>query len=205
MKQELAPNRRRKCSILAVVVPPIAPNCSDGDVRLVRKRGKEAVACKVVAFGGVCLEVMREINITRRVRHPNIVHIHEVMATKRSIFVVMEFGGGGSLDSYLVGGNGGLHDAPTRRMFQHLVSAVHHCHSLGSTTVISIPTTSLSMPPATPSRSPISASPRRHQHIIIVVVVVFSAQNYLWDTKVNRAKGLPSPWMRRHHGPHLGV
>ncbi|KAF8647621.1 hypothetical protein HU200_065256 [Digitaria exilis] len=221
MKQELAPNRRRKSSILAVVVPPIAPNFSDGDVRLVRKGGKEAVACRghredqgrgvwrclsrggrsrprhmsmrrmslqlqrrsvaeleagagVQAMGssvhlsslaltmiitiepspplaaramtaamgkapplrppklmgryelgkllykGSFAKVMREINIMRRVRHPNIVHIHEVMATKRSIFLIMEFGGGSSLDSYLAGGNGGLHEAPTRRMFQQL-------------------------------------------------------------------------------------
>ncbi|KAF8677045.1 hypothetical protein HU200_046503 [Digitaria exilis] len=77
-------------------------------------------------------QVMREIDIMRRVRHPNIVRIHEVMATKRSIFVVMEFVAGGSLDAYLAGrGGNGVGEASARRVFQQLVSAVDYCHSLG--------------------------------------------------------------------------
>ncbi|KAF8754880.1 hypothetical protein HU200_011418 [Digitaria exilis] len=66
----------------------------------------------------------------RRVRHPNIVRIHEVMATKRSIFVVMEFVAGGSLNAYLVAGRG-VGEASARRVFQQLVSALDYCHSLG--------------------------------------------------------------------------
>nr|CAB3503510.1 unnamed protein product [Digitaria exilis] len=77
-------------------------------------------------------QVMREIDIMRRVRHPNIVRIHEVMATKRSIFVVMEFVAGGSLDAYLAGrGGNGASEASARRVFQQMVSVVDYCHSLG--------------------------------------------------------------------------
>ncbi|CAN6251665.1 unnamed protein product [Urochloa humidicola] len=83
--------------------------------------------------GAVQQQVMREIEIMRRVRHPNVVWIHEVMATKRSIFVVMEFVDGGSLDSYLTlrAAGRGLAEPSARRVFHQLVSALDYCHSLG--------------------------------------------------------------------------
>jgi serine/threonine protein kinase len=46
--------------------------------------------------------IMCEIVIMHWVCHPHVVHIHEVMATKKSIFIIMEFVGGGSLDAYLI-------------------------------------------------------------------------------------------------------
>ncbi|CAL5048160.1 unnamed protein product [Urochloa decumbens] len=83
--------------------------------------------------GAVQQQVMREIDIMRRVRHPNVVRIHEVMATKRSIFVVMEYVGGGSLDAYLAhrAAGRGLAEPSARRVFHQLVSALDYCHSLG--------------------------------------------------------------------------
>ncbi|CAM0147562.1 unnamed protein product [Urochloa decumbens] len=83
--------------------------------------------------GAVQEQVMREIDIMRRVRHPNVVRIHEVMATKRSIFVAMEYVGGGSLDAYLAGraAGRGLAEHSARRVFHQLVSALDYCHSLG--------------------------------------------------------------------------
>ena len=98
----------------------------------------EEVAIKIMdkdhlaRSGAAQRQVMREIDIMRRVRHPHVVRIHEVMATRRSIFVVMEFVGGGSLDAYLVHRAGrGVGEAPARRVFQQLVSALDYCHSLG--------------------------------------------------------------------------
>ncbi|KAJ1263970.1 hypothetical protein BS78_09G227300 [Paspalum vaginatum] len=77
-------------------------------------------------------QVMREIDIMRRVRHPHIVRIHEVMATKKSIFVVMEFVGGGSLYTYVLRhASRGIGEASARRVFRQLVSALDYCHSLG--------------------------------------------------------------------------
>ncbi|CAN6207540.1 unnamed protein product [Urochloa humidicola] len=83
--------------------------------------------------GAVQQQVMREIDIMRRVHHPNVVRIHEVMATKRSIFVVMEYVGGGSLDAHLAhrAAGRGLVEPSARRVFHQLVSALDYCHSLG--------------------------------------------------------------------------
>ncbi|KAL6603959.1 hypothetical protein ACP70R_044320 [Stipagrostis hirtigluma subsp. patula] len=80
--------------------------------------------------------IMAEIAVMRRVRHPNVVRIHEVMASKARIFIVMEYVGGGSLHGHLAarGGGargGGVGEAAARRVFQQLVSALDYCHSLG--------------------------------------------------------------------------
>ncbi|GJN38582.1 hypothetical protein PR202_gb27637 [Eleusine coracana subsp. coracana] len=75
-------------------------------------------------------QIMSEIDIMRRVRHPNVVRLHEVMANKKRIFVVMELVRGGSLLGYL-SRNRGVGEPAARRVFQQLVSAVEYCHSRG--------------------------------------------------------------------------
>ncbi|EER89894.1 hypothetical protein BDA96_10G211400 [Sorghum bicolor] len=101
---------------------------------------REEVAIKIMdkdhlsKLGAVQVQqqIMREIDIMRRVRHPHVVRIHEVMATRKSIFVVMEFVGGGTINARLVHRAGrGISEASARRVFQQLVSALDYCHSLG--------------------------------------------------------------------------
>jgi 5'-AMP-activated protein kinase catalytic alpha subunit len=83
-------------------------------------------------LGAVQQQIMREIDIMRRVRHPHVVRIHEVMATRKSIFIVMEFVSGSTLNAHLVYRAGrGISEASARRVFQQLVSALDYCHSLG--------------------------------------------------------------------------
>uniref|UniRef100_J3L4A0 non-specific serine/threonine protein kinase n=2 Tax=Oryza brachyantha TaxID=4533 RepID=J3L4A0_ORYBR len=73
--------------------------------------------------------VKREINVLRRVRHPNIVQLFEVMATKTKIYFVMEYVRGGELFSRV--SKGRLKEDTARRYFQQLVSAVDFCHARG--------------------------------------------------------------------------
>lgn len=62
--------------------------------------------------------IMREIGIMHGVCHPHVVHIHEVMATNNSIFIIMEFVGGGSLDAYLIHRNDcGISEASAHWVF----------------------------------------------------------------------------------------
>ncbi|GFP81470.1 cbl-interacting serine/threonine-protein kinase 5 [Phtheirospermum japonicum] len=75
-------------------------------------------------------QIKREIAIMRRVRHPHIVELKEVMATRSRIFLVMEYVGGGALFSKVARG-GRLKEGAARRYFQQLVSAVDFCHSRG--------------------------------------------------------------------------
>ncbi|KAG2549181.1 hypothetical protein PVAP13_9KG176200 [Panicum virgatum] len=75
---------------------------------------------------GLMAHIKREIAVLRWVRHPHIVQLYEVMATKLRIYFVMEYVRGGELFA-----RGRLREADARRYFQHLVSSVAFCHARG--------------------------------------------------------------------------
>lgn len=95
----------------------------------------ESVAIKiinkdhVIKRQGMMEQIKREISIMKLVRHPNIVELKEVMATKTKIFFIMEFVKGGELFSKVVKGK--LKEDIARKYFQQLISAVDFCHSRG--------------------------------------------------------------------------
>lgn len=94
----------------------------------------ESVAIKVIDKEkilkvGLISHIKREISILRRVRHPNIVQLFEVMATKSKIFFVMEYVKGGELFNKVAKGR--LKEDVARRYLQQLVSAVSFCHARG--------------------------------------------------------------------------
>lgn len=94
----------------------------------------ESVAIKVIdkekiLKSGLIAHIKREISILRRVRHPNIVQLFEVMATKSKIYFVMEFVHGGELFKKVAKGR--LKEDVARKYFQQLISAVGFCHSRG--------------------------------------------------------------------------
>ncbi|KAG9159434.1 hypothetical protein Leryth_010993 [Lithospermum erythrorhizon] len=78
---------------------------------------------------GLIDHIKREISILRRVRHPNIVQLYEVMATKTKIFFVMEYVKGGELFNKV--SKGRLKEDVARKYFQQLISAVSFCHARG--------------------------------------------------------------------------
>ncbi|XP_039117482.1 CBL-interacting serine/threonine-protein kinase 12-like [Dioscorea cayenensis subsp. rotundata] len=79
--------------------------------------------------GGLVAHTKREVAALRRARHPNVVHLLEVMATRSKIYFVMEFVRGGELFSRVAKGR--LHEDTARRYFQQLISAVAFCHARG--------------------------------------------------------------------------
>ncbi|XP_071901642.1 CBL-interacting serine/threonine-protein kinase 5-like [Coffea arabica] len=94
----------------------------------------ESVAIKVinkdhVREDGMMEQIKREISVMRLVRHPNVVEIKEVMATKRKIFFIMEYVRGGELFEKIAKGK--LKEEVARKYFQQLISAVDFCHSRG--------------------------------------------------------------------------
>ncbi|XP_058771474.1 CBL-interacting serine/threonine-protein kinase 12-like [Vicia villosa] len=94
----------------------------------------EGVAIKVIdkekiLKGGLVAHIKREISILRRVRHPNIVQLFEVMATKTKIYFVMEYVRGGELFNKVAKGR--LKEEVARKYFQQLISAVGFCHARG--------------------------------------------------------------------------
>lgn len=94
----------------------------------------ESVAIKIlkkeqVRKEGMMEQIKREISVMRLVRHPNVVELKEVMATKTKIFFVMEYVGGGELFAKV--SRGKLKEDVARKYFQQLISAVDFCHSRG--------------------------------------------------------------------------
>ncbi|KAA3454635.1 CBL-interacting serine/threonine-protein kinase 14-like [Gossypium australe] len=89
----------------------------------------KAVSKKKVLKGGFMSHVKREIAIMRRLRHPNIVKLIEVLATKTKVYFVMEFAKGGELFTRI--SKGRFSEDLSRRYFQQLISAVRFCHSRG--------------------------------------------------------------------------
>ncbi|GMY29190.1 CBL-interacting serine/threonine-protein kinase 5-like [Fagus crenata] len=95
----------------------------------------ESVAIKVInkeqvkKKDGLMEQIKREISVMRLVRHPNVVELKEVLATKTKIFFVMEYVRGGELFTKVARGK--LKEDSARKYFQQLISAVDFCHSRG--------------------------------------------------------------------------
>nr|XP_010924598.1 CBL-interacting protein kinase 19 [Elaeis guineensis]XP_029121069.1 CBL-interacting protein kinase 19 [Elaeis guineensis]XP_029121070.1 CBL-interacting protein kinase 19 [Elaeis guineensis]XP_029121071.1 CBL-interacting protein kinase 19 [Elaeis guineensis]XP_029121072.1 CBL-interacting protein kinase 19 [Elaeis guineensis] len=101
-----------------------ARNVNTGECVAIKALDKEKIL-----KGGLVVHIKREIAILRRVRHPNIVQLFEVMATKTKIYFVMEYVRGGELFSKVAKGR--LKEDVARRYFQQLISAVGFCHARG--------------------------------------------------------------------------
>ncbi|XP_057428685.1 CBL-interacting serine/threonine-protein kinase 6 [Lotus japonicus] len=93
-----------------------------------------SVAIKVVGKEkvirvGMMEQIKREISAMSMVKHPNIVQLHEVMASKTKIYIAMELVRGGELFNKIARGR--LREDVARLYFQQLISAVDFCHSRG--------------------------------------------------------------------------
>ncbi|XP_074296142.1 CBL-interacting serine/threonine-protein kinase 4-like [Silene latifolia] len=76
--------------------------------------------------------IVGEVSAMRRLDHPNILRIHEVMATKQKIYLVMELAKGGDLAGKLSRRPDRRFPEPlARRCFHQLISALHYCHLNG--------------------------------------------------------------------------
>ncbi|KAK2986087.1 hypothetical protein RJ640_011528 [Escallonia rubra] len=77
--------------------------------------------------------LIREVSAMRRLnRHPNILKLHEVMATKTKIYLVMDLAAGGELFAKLkLSRNRRFTENTARRYFQQLVSTLSFCHKYG--------------------------------------------------------------------------
>ncbi|KAF8409066.1 hypothetical protein HHK36_005138 [Tetracentron sinense] len=78
---------------------------------------------------GMIDQIKREISVMHLVRHPNVVQLFEVMASKSKIYFAMEYVKGGELFNKVAKGK--LKEDVARKYFQQLVSAIDFCHSRG--------------------------------------------------------------------------
>nr|CAB3460128.1 unnamed protein product [Digitaria exilis] len=107
-----------------------------GKVKLARHRGTGAhFAVKILDRARVLSlriddQIRREIATLKLLRHPNVVRLHEVAASKTKIYMVLEFVNGGELfDRIAIKGK--LSEQEGRRLFQQLIDGVSYCHEKG--------------------------------------------------------------------------
>ncbi|KAF3481274.1 CAMK/CAMKL/KIN4 protein kinase [Arthroderma uncinatum] len=108
-----------------------------GKVRLGWKRdGSVQVAIKLIrreTLGtnpGRLPKINREISVLKKLSHPNIVRIHEIVHTDRHIGIILEYASGGELFDYILN-HRYLKDNAARRLFAQLVSGVGYLHKMG--------------------------------------------------------------------------
>ncbi|GMH14033.1 hypothetical protein Nepgr_015874 [Nepenthes gracilis] len=95
----------------------------------------ESVAMKVIDRNTIIKhkmvdQIKREISIMKIVRHPYVVRLYEVLASRTKIYIILEFITGGELFDKIIN-NGRLSEAEARRYFQQLIDGVQYCHYNG--------------------------------------------------------------------------
>jgi MAP/microtubule affinity-regulating kinase len=72
-------------------------------------------------------KLYREVRIMKSLHHPHIIKLYEVIETKNTVFLVMEYCSGGELYDYLVV-HGKMKERDARAKFRQILSAVSYCH-----------------------------------------------------------------------------
>lgn len=73
--------------------------------------------------------VAREINILKRIRHPHIIQLYEIIDTSDKIYLITEYASGGELYGY-VEANKKLQEIEACRFFKQLISGIEYIHKL---------------------------------------------------------------------------
>ncbi|XP_031493980.1 CBL-interacting serine/threonine-protein kinase 9-like [Nymphaea colorata] len=102
-----------------------ARNVATGDIVAIKILDKEQVLRHKMIE-----QIKREISTMKLIKHPNVVQLYEVMASKTKIYIVLEFVDGGELFDKIAK-HGRLKEDEARRYFQQLINAVDYCHSRG--------------------------------------------------------------------------
>eukprot|EP00249_Psilotum_nudum_P012507 c23824_g2_i4 orf=1296-2120(-) len=92
----------------------------------------EVVAIKIIDKEKILKRKMikREISTMKLIKHPNVVQLFEVIASRKYVYIVMEYVNGGELFDKIVD-QGKLREDQARKYFRQLIHAVDYCHSRG--------------------------------------------------------------------------
>lgn len=75
-------------------------------------------------------KIFRETAILKKLRHPHITRLYQLMETKQTIYMVTEYASNGEIFDHLVA-KGRMSEPEAKRIFRQIVSAVSYCHSNG--------------------------------------------------------------------------
>lgn len=74
--------------------------------------------------------LLREMEILRKVRHPNIIQLYEIMETNNDIYLALEYAEKGELFRLIIREER-IKEQPAGRIFLQIVNAVEYLHRLG--------------------------------------------------------------------------
>ncbi|KAK2950859.1 putative CBL-interacting protein kinase 23 [Blattamonas nauphoetae] len=75
-------------------------------------------------------QLKREISLMKKLRHENIIRMHEVLTSKSKVFIVLELAQGGELFQKIAD-SGRFDEKTSRYYFQQLIRGVDFCHQNG--------------------------------------------------------------------------
>ena len=74
------------------------------------------------------IRLKKEINILKRLHHKNIIQLYEIMESKKSLYIVMEYCERGELFDYIVK-LGKIEEKEACRIFQQIINGVEYLHN----------------------------------------------------------------------------
>ena len=74
--------------------------------------------------------VAKEIKILKRIKHPNIVQLYEIVENETEIYLIMEYCSGGELFDYIVSKQR-LREREASRFFQDLINCIEYLGKIG--------------------------------------------------------------------------
>ncbi|XP_052052906.1 sperm motility kinase 3A-like [Apodemus sylvaticus] len=74
--------------------------------------------------------ITTEVGIMKRVNHPNIVSLHQIIETEQNIFLILELADGRELFDWIEQ-SGYMHEGLARKIFSQIVHAMCYCHDIG--------------------------------------------------------------------------
>ncbi|XP_034106582.1 uncharacterized protein LOC117569505 [Drosophila albomicans] len=104
-------------------------------VKLARHRiTKNEVAIKIIDKSQLdhtnLQKVYREVEIMKKLKHPHIIKLYQVMETKNMIYIVSEYASQGEIFDYIAK-YGRMSESAARFKFWQIISAVEYCHKKG--------------------------------------------------------------------------
>jgi len=107
---------------------------SFGTVNIAKNKNNESFAIKTISLSlidqsGLRIQLKREISILRRMDHPNVVRLIDVLRNKHYVYLITEYVDGGDLFD-LLSSKGQFTEAEARPIFEQIVTGVSYCHSL---------------------------------------------------------------------------
>ncbi|CAK92709.1 unnamed protein product (macronuclear) [Paramecium tetraurelia] len=107
-----------------------------GKVKMgIHKCTNEKVAIKILEKEKIeneadYVRIQREIHILRKIRHPNIIQLYEIIESEIKLYLITEYAPGGELFEHIVS-KSRLEEREAGRIFFQLLNAIEYIHQLG--------------------------------------------------------------------------